>query len=242
MKHSSQKTAISILFAAVLTACGGGGGGEGGADTGSVAAAVSKPATDTKQEGAAAPTKVLGCTVELYGDSIMAGNGTEETPAMTLQRLRPNLQVTADHAVAGTMLTMLAPTFDGAPRTARYVVIENGVIDSWQGIPVPLFLSTYSAMISQLRAEGRVPVLTGFARQAVGGLLSQQDVTERDLYDALLKNYAAEQNVAFADWGAVRFDGPADLMDFVHPDKTYSDRLVEQLATTLDTIAPECAK
>ena len=47
-------------------------------------------------------------------------------------------------------------------------------------------------------------------------------------------------DVAFADWGSVPFDGPVDVPDGVHPNKTYSDRLIEQLASTLDKLAPEC--
>jgi len=211
------------------------------AGTGPMAAYDAKTEPDPMKEGPAEVVPVVGCTVELYGDSIMAGNGTLETPAMTLQRLRPKMQVVADHAVAGTMLSMLAPDFAASPRSARYVVIENGVIDSWKGVGVPVLLSNYGAMIGQIRSEGRVPVLTGFARQAIGGALTDDSIRRRDTYDALLKSYAAEQGVAFADWGAVRFDGPADLTDFVHPNKTYSDRLVEQLATTLDRVAPECA-
>ena len=182
------------------------------------------------------------CTVELYGDSIMAGNGSAETPAKTLQRLRPGLSVLADHSVAGTELAMLYPEFASDPRTARYVVIENGVIDAWHGAAIQPFLNTYGAMIEQLHSEGRVPVLTGFARQAMGGVLTGEDIARRDSYDTDVRGYAIALNVAFADWGAVQFDGESDLLDFVHPNKTYSDRLVEQLALTLDKVAPECVQ
>ncbi|MDM0078253.1 SGNH/GDSL hydrolase family protein [Variovorax sp. J2P1-59] len=240
MKCSSYKAAISVLFAAVLTACGGGGGG-GTGDSGYVAAA-SKPLTDAKPDGGAGPVPVVGCTVELYGDSIMAGNGTSETPAMTLQRLRPGLQVVADHAVPGTTLLVQMQGFADSPRTARYVVIENGVIDSWQGYSIDLMLASYSVMIEQLRSEGRVPVLTGFSHQSVGGTVSADNILRRDAYYGIIKNFAGQMGVAFADWGSVPFNGPSDLLDFVHPNKVYSDRLVEQLASTLDQVAPECVK
>lgn len=197
-----------------------------------------KPA---ESEIPASPSKPIEiCTVELYGDSIMAGNGTPETPAMTLQRIRPGFKVVADHAVAGTMLSMLYPSFASHPRGARFVVIENGVIDSWRGLSPLTMQAMYSSMIEKLRAEGRVPVLTGFSRQTLDGVLSGEQIVRRDPYDAFFKNYAGSVDVAFADWGSVRFDGPVDLLDGVHPNKTYSDRLVEQLASTLDTLAPEC--
>lgn len=69
----------------------------------------------------------------------MAGNGDAETPAMTLQRLRPGIEVIADHSVAGKQLAALATVFPNEARSARIVVIENGVIDSWYGLPVASF-------------------------------------------------------------------------------------------------------
>lgn len=236
MKYRTCRIAACVLAAALLTACGGGGEAWDGSKA--YASEALKSAPEAKQEGAIEP--VFGCTVEVYGDSIMAGNGTAETPSMTLQRLRPGLQVVADHSAAGTMLAMLYPEFAASPRTARFVVIENGVIDAWRGASVQRILNTYGAMIERVRSEGRVPVLTGFSRQSIGGVLKAEDISRRDSYDAAVKNYATELDVAFADWGGVQFGGPSDLLDFVHPNKTYSDRLVEQLALTLDKVAPEC--
>ena len=243
MKLRIQKTALTVLAAVALVACGGGGGGGGSGvpmslGNADASSGAQKPA---EFEVAVAPSKPIeNCTVELYGDSIMAGNGTPETPAMTLQRIRPGFKVVADHAVAGTMLAMLYPSFATDPRSARFVVIENGVIDSWRGMSPLTMQEMYRAMIEKLRAEGRVPVLTGFSRQSLGGVLSGEQIARRDSYDTFVKDYAASVDVAFADWGSVRFDGPVDLMDGVHPNKTYSDRLVEQLASTLDKVAPEC--
>mgnify|MGYP003945773027 CR=1 FL=1 len=236
MRHSLRTTSISILAAAALAACGGGGKDETSdyALTGTYAAEPAKPAAESK------PVPVEGCTVEMYGDSIMAGNGSAETPAMTLQRLRPGLQIVADHSAAGTTLSMLYASFPASPRTARYVVIENGVIDAWQGVAPQPFLNTYSVMVERLRSEGRVPVLTGFARQT--GPIKGGDASRRDPYDAVVKSFANESGVAFADWGDVPFNGAADLLDFVHPSKGYSDRLIEKLAETLDRIAPECVQ
>lgn len=241
MKFPIQKLTLTVLAAVALAACGGGGGGTSGVPIGLGNAGV--PSDEHKpDEAAITPSKTIeACTVELYGDSIMAGNGTPETPAMTLQRIRPGFKMVADHAVAGTMLSMLYPSFASGPRSARFVVIENGVIDAWRGVAVASMQEMYRSMTEKLRAEGRVPVLTGFSRQSPGGMLSEEEMARRDPYDAYFKAYAANAGVAFADWGAVRFDGPVDLLDGVHPNKTYSDRLVAQLASTLDKLAPECA-
>ncbi len=49
---------------------------------------------------------------------------------------------------------------------------------------------------------------------------------------------ATNNGVAFADWGSVPFFGAWVLIDFVHPNKNYSDRLIFRLALTLDMLAP----
>jgi len=67
---------------------------------------------------------------------------------------------------------------------------------------------------------------------AVG--INAEQLLRRDLYDSAVKLVAADMKVPVADWGAVRFDGAGDLQDGIHPARAYSDRLVEQLAATLD--------
>ena len=161
---------------------------------------------------------------------------------MVLQRGLPGWRVVADHSAPGTMLVTLGAGFAASERVARYVVIENGVIDAWRGVPLDWFLSRYGRMVEQIRSEGRVPVLTGFSRQTLGGVLRLEAIARRDIYDAAIKRFASESNVAFADWGAVAFEGASDLTDFVHPRRSYSDRLVAQLAQTLGALAPDCVE
>ncbi|MBT2321273.1 SGNH/GDSL hydrolase family protein [Variovorax paradoxus] len=239
MKKALRLTAITATL--FLSACGGGGSssGPGYAPIPAPADPVSQPAPPTQPTPPAAPAPNGAPTfnVILYGDSIMAGNGTNETPAMTLQRLRPNLTVT-DRAVAGTSLATLATGWGTSDRAAnRVVVIENGAIDSWQGMRLETFLTTMRALVFSVRAEGRIPVFTGYSRQ-VPGILSWDQIASRDIFNASLYNLAGELAVPFADWGAVEFNGSIDLMDGVHPGKTYSDRLVQRLAETLDGVKP----
>src|SRR5689334_19245628 len=128
MKFSIQNVTLTLFSAATLAACGGGGGSSLPVAFGDTGTAASSVIGQEAVDGEMVQSKPIeSCTVELYGDSIMAGNGTAETPAMTLQRIRPGFNVVADHAVAGTMLSMLYPSFDAAARSARFVVIENGV-------------------------------------------------------------------------------------------------------------------
>lgn len=224
MSHSRMKRGFCLLAFLLLTACGGGGGGGFGLP-------VPVPAKDP----APAPQAAKRCAVEVYGDSIMAGNGTAETPAMVLHALRPELAVT-DKAVAGTSLQQLAARFYNDPRSAYLVVIENGVIDSWQGLPPEDLTALLRGMVEYLRAEGRAPVLTGFSHQ-VAGVLTPVSLERRDAADAAVRALATELQVPFADWGAARFDGPSDLQDTVHPGRAYSDRLIERLALVLDAAA-----
>lgn len=179
------------------------------------------------------------CTVEVYGDSIMASNGSDETPVATLQRIRPNLWVLADHSVPGMPLHTVATYFPHLTITAHFVVIQNGVIDAWQGENINTVMYDYTSIVRRVRDEGRIPVLTGFPHQ-VPGTLSSYSLWLRDFYDSVIRAVARNANVAFADWDSVPFYGAVDLIDTVHPNREYSHRLIGRLAQTLDSIAPGC--
>ena len=179
------------------------------------------------------------CAVEIYGDSIMAFNGTATTPAMMLQLIRPNLVIT-DHSVLGMSLGDLAPAFPYFTRSAHYLIIENGVIDAWAGKSINTVIYEYYTIIQKIRDEGRVPVLTGFSHQARGGPLHNVSRQLRDFYDSVTQAIATNTGVPFADWGSVPFFGAWDLIDFVHPNKNYSNRLIGRLAMTLDPLTTNC--
>ncbi|MDM0109807.1 hypothetical protein QTH97_33160 [Variovorax sp. J22R24] len=236
----------AVLLAGFLAGCGGGGdGGAGNAALVTVGQSVATPAADSaKGQDAATLGKPAEdpslCTVEIYGDSIMGFNGTSVIPSMMLQVVRPNLLVVADHSVANMRLADLAPFFPGLPRSGHFVIIENGVIDAWEGKDINTFINEYYAIIQRVRDEGRVPVLTGFSQQALGGQLGYFDLLRRDFYDRIVQAIAINTNTTFADWGRVPFYGAWDLVDFVHPNKNYSDRLIGRLAMTLDPLATNC--
>ncbi|MDM0021928.1 SGNH/GDSL hydrolase family protein [Variovorax saccharolyticus] len=179
------------------------------------------------------------CTVEVYGDSIMASNGSNETPVATLQRIRPNLRVLADHSVGGMPLHTVATYFPYLTIAAHFVIIQNGVIDAWQGENINTVMYDYTSIVRRVRDEGRIPVLTGFPHQ-VSGVLSSYNLRFRDFYDSVIRAVALNANVAFADWDSVPFYGAVDLLDTVHPNREYSHRLIGRLAQTLDAIAPGC--
>jgi len=159
---------------------------------------------------------------------------------MMLQLVRPNLRVVADHSVPGMSLGDLAAPFPYFTRSAHFVIIENGVIDAWAGRNINTVVGEYYAIIQKVREEGRVPVLTGFARQSRGRPLNNVSLQLRDFYDSVIQAIAVNTGVPFADWGSVPFYGAWDLIDFVHPNKNYSDRLIGRLAMTLDLFSANC--
>jgi hypothetical protein len=228
----------AVLLTAFLAGCGGGGDAGGGngafATVGQDLARPDANFSKGKEAATSSKSDASLCTVEIYGDSIMAFSGSVISSAMTLQLFRQNLLVVADHSVEGMSLGVLAPLV----RSAHYVIIENGVIDAWQERNINTVIGEYYAIIQKVRVEGRIPVLTGFSRQSRGGELNSFQVQLRDFYEAILQSIAT--NTTFADWGQVPFFGAWDLRDFAHPNKNYSDRLIFKLTLTLDTLTANC--
>ena len=174
------------------------------------------------------------CSVELYGDSILHGGSLgdmrlQEPPAAALRRLRPRYKV-VDRSVNGETASARSASFAGEERSGRIVVIEHGLNDAMQGLPLDAALR---AMIVKARAEGRHVVLTGLSRTLTGAQVRAQG-------DAVVRRVARDMAVPFADWGSVPVQ-PTEMADILHPAQAYSARLVEHLARVLDTVAPECA-
>ncbi|MBT2322554.1 SGNH/GDSL hydrolase family protein [Variovorax paradoxus] len=226
------RSALSALALVVLAGCGGGGAGGGGFAP-SAATPAAQPATPAPAP--TAPQK--DCSVTIYGDSIAVNN------AAIFTQLRPHWRV-VNKAVAGTKLATLSRTFNNDYRNTRFVVIENGNIDSWSGVGgLILIAAALPEMLEYVKAEGRVPVITGLSRVYAhpGTLMDAAGVAGNAMFNAALKTFAAERSVAFADWATVEFaaDG-ADVPDGIHPRDAYSVRLVQRLVETMDRIAPEC--
>ena len=68
MRYPIRRAAACVLAAAVLSACGGGGEPWNGGEKAS-AIEARKSDSDAKSEDAVKPIPVMGCSVELYGDS-----------------------------------------------------------------------------------------------------------------------------------------------------------------------------
>src|SRR5690606_13659606 len=138
---------ISALAVAVLIAgCGGGGDlatpvPVDSVELGAVPGGVVQPFAEPD----APMSPIKGCSVVLYGDSILAGanplGSLAETPARTIKRLRPRYTVD-DRSRSGQSATQAARLFPNDNRTARIVVLEHGTNDMLLGLPVQQSLAS----------------------------------------------------------------------------------------------------
>ncbi|WP_172705834.1 GDSL-type esterase/lipase family protein, partial [Variovorax paradoxus] len=186
---------------------------------------------------AATPAERAGCSVTLEGDSILYGGFVPgprlpETPAALLHRLRPAYTV-VDNSVPALTAALRARPFAAERRSTRFVVLQHGINDAQNATALAPPLRR---MVERVQAEGRVPVVTGLARQ-----FGARKVRRRDAYDATAREVARSRGALFADWGAVE-GRPEDMADWIHPGTPYSARLVERLVAVLDAAAPECAQ
>ncbi|MGJ7532187.1 SGNH/GDSL hydrolase family protein [Variovorax sp. ZT5P30] len=183
---------------------------------------------------AAAAKTNAACSVELYGDSILHGGylgdkRLDEAPAAAIRRMRPRYHV-VDRSVNGETASARSAAFANEARSGRIVVIEHGLNDAMQNLPLE---SALRSMVSTARAEGRDVVLTGLSQTLAGA-----DVRARG--DATVRRVTADLAVPFADWGSVPMRR-GEMADILHPSQAYSTRLVERLIKVLDNLAPECA-
>lgn len=243
-RRAPTRSVPGILLCAglfVLTGCGGGAnrlaaGNPAAPDVRPAArpAAHTPTARPPATPRARAPSR---CTVDIYADSIVSDNGTPERPIAALQEQYPALTF-IDHSAPDVLLTDLALRLDDLPRSGRWVVIESGVIDAWRNVKPSRYVQALQDIIERLRAEGREPILTGFSRQVETPALHirKAQLMRRDHYNELTRLVAVDKKVTFVDWNAVRFEGPDDLQDGIHPTRAYSDRLFQRLLSTLKRV------
>lgn len=214
--------ALPFALCALLAACGGGSSDPAPA-----------PEPVTKRLPAPLETqRAPDCTVDLYGDSIMAGWYLKdmglETPGQMLKRMRPAYKVN-ERAVGGEQAVQRAPMFDGGD--SHFVVIEHGVNDAARGID---FAAALRSMVRQAKAEGRTVILTGLSQHT----FPLDWVTAAN---ELVRRVAAEEGATFADWLSVPHKGAGEMWDETHPGDVFTERLVVRLIEKLDQLAPECA-
>jgi HNH endonuclease len=158
------------------------------------------------------------CSVLYFGDSIAA---------LTSPRLDSSLQVTLKAQIGGTAQANLAAVLQD-PMAARFVVYEFGTNDANGGSPLQ---APVLAMIQRAESLGRTVVLTGIPHEVAGQVQVEANYS---FWESTLGR-------VYANWPAVAYAGPSDLMpDGVHPGTQYTQRLADALSATILSLAPEC--
>ncbi|SFQ43148.1 SGNH/GDSL hydrolase family protein [Variovorax sp. 770b2] len=237
--------AAIICATGALSACGGSGGSSSNGGLG----AASFPANSKTFVGSdlhvqtagmflGDPSTTSGCSVSMFGDSILRGGyplnnlpaTLPETPAAGVHRMRPAYTV-VDNAGDGDFALRKLQSFLNSSLDTRFVVIEYGMNDAGNGLA---YEAPLRSMVRRVTAAGRKPIVTGLSHVV-------DEVPNRDAYDAVARRVAAEEGALFADWDSVPFD-KSQMMDGVHPSQPYSTRLAERIVEVLDKAAPECAQ
>lgn len=162
-------------------------------------------------------------TVDLYGDSIMAGHGVQASPAARIRSVRPDW-VVVDHSAPGTPLKALMPGFSSSPRTGQIVVIGNGFVDAYQGLDG--YAQDLRTAVLQVVAEGRTPVLTGVIGTPNPPALAHE-------YNAATHQIAKEYGLSHAGWGEAYRDGDTSP-DGIHRTQAASDKLADLLIQAIE--------
>lgn len=193
---------LALASAVVLVACGGGGGDAG------------------QQQQQPPPVQV-----HLWGDSILAGYGVQITPVERMRAQRP-AWVLVDHAANGAALHALLPGLAAPPPgVGRYVVLEAGFVDAYQGLPG--FEQDLRAAVQHLLDQGRVPILTG-----VPGTPRPPPLAAA--YNTATHAVAREHGLQHAGWGEA-YAGEGDVVaDGIHRTQAASDRLAALLVAAIE--------
>lgn len=225
-----MKSLITVLFALILTACGGGGGGSGGG-----MALPMMPVTGVAAPVAVAPVVAPKpiCTVALFGDSVMHGvQGTgllPVVPSANIKAMRPAYTVD-DFSYAGATSSEYAPKFLTQQIDAQIVVIEYGINDTSHELQyeVPM-----RQILDRAKALNKKIIITGIIKSAAFPRYNE--------YNTMALSLAKEYGATWAGWDEVSFVVGTDTPDGLHPSQTYSTSLVQSLVTNgLDAVSPEC--
>lgn len=194
------------------------------------------------------------CTVELNGDSVMYGQGLQESPAMGLLRERPHWSID-DRSASGLALEVLmsgyidptsayqrnpAGPFTAIPHPASVVVIEQGGIDALVGIPVETFEANLRAAVAHLQAQGRTVVLTGIVKAPAGPVFTSDVLSVTERMTEVTYRVARETGATHAGWDTVEFHGLPETLDGIHRTQPASNRLVSRLAAVIDPHLASC--
>lgn len=212
-----MRALITLVLCALLQACGG---------------------------GAAIPQVT---TVEINADSICSATGIPTTCAQML----PADWVVDDRAIAGLTLHKLytgyaavwaggplgkngvQQAFDKTAHPSQFVVVAMGGNDAYEGRDPAVFEAELRAILTHIRAIGKVPVVTGIVPFAVGGF-DAATITRAVLLNAITHRVAVEFGALDAHWDTAPFNPATDTVDTIHRTEPALRKLVQRLVTTIN--------
>lgn len=214
-----------FMAVAFLVGCGGGGGGG------------SKPAP----------------SVEIYGDSIPVGPTLARNVSAQMRLLRPDWTV-VDVSASGSGLQLVlngyTEPYPGAPheaypagpqlplaqrvKTGRFQVIAVGGNDALVGNSAAGYEAGLREAVRIIRADGRVPIITGIVNAPPGEVFTPAVLALRDEMNAITLRLAKELGVVHAGWGE-DYRGEGDVIaDRIHRTQEASDRLAALLVAAIE--------
>jgi lysophospholipase L1-like esterase len=225
---SKSKWIFCFLFQ-LFTGCGGGGD-----------ATVGQP---TQQK----------FSVEVNGDSIVVGPTLSPAPLELLARLHPDWEI-VNKAVLGLTLHSLvngySTPYDGGavpesgpqspfaqvPRQSKVVVIAMGGNDAYSNYSLETFENDLRNVVTTLKSEGRIVVLTGIVKLVVAGASNQATVDLALEMNTIIRRVATDMGAIHGGWDEVEFAGVSETIDGIHRTQEASNRLVLQLSKTLSAL------
>lgn len=221
---NKRKFISSLLL--LLTSCGGGSGSSSQAEI---------------------------VTLELNGDSILYGPGLNKVSIVLLKELKPKW-IVIDKAVGGLTLNALykgyiVPYLNAKPevfplgpqlpfrdvkRNSKFIVIEVGGNDAYNQLPAEIFEAQLREMISILKSENRVPIITGIPGMIAGDTFNQDTVDRILVNNAIMRKVTKEMNVIHAGWDTYPFNPLTDTIDGIHRSQEALNNLVIEIIKSID--------
>ena len=180
--------------------------------------------------------------ISFYGDSITRGDGLSPRPVARRTELAKGAFVGVDYSLGGaTVQDATAGDFRLPYKMpfAEWIKQDPATIcvighAGANALHYPDKIDEYdallTAMISQAKASGKTVVLSGMTWVAfpVAGL-SDADGTRilQNLsdFDDRTEAIAAREGIPYMDLRTVPFNGQVDMLDNVHPNQAYADRI-----------------
>lgn len=203
--------------------------------------------------GGGGTSQVENISVELNGDSILFGYLLTLTPADFLKKERPNWVIknvtagglTLDDYYKGytTPYTNASPSvFPAGPqlaykniaRTSKYIVIELGGNDAYGSISPITFENELREIISTIKLENRIPILTGIVGLVAGDTFDQNTIDRITYLNKLIRQISVDTNTPHAGWDTYSFNPVTDTIDGIHRTQPVMNNLMLQLIKTIE--------